>query len=64
MNYTFQEPERRELCHQRDKEFPLQMKPTFLANKKWLPYVLDLIIIAIIVFYGNFEGSQFIYFQF
>ncbi len=50
--------------YQRDKEFPLQMKPTFLANKKWLPYVLDLIIIAIIVFYGNFEGSQFIYFQF
>ena len=50
--------------YQRDKEYPLQMKPTFLTNKKWLPYVLDFIIIAVIVFYGNFEGSQFIYFQF
>ncbi len=50
--------------YQRDKEFPLQMKPMFLANKKWLPYVLDFVIIAVIVFYGNFEGSQFIYFQF
>ena len=50
--------------YQRDKEHPLQMKPTFLANKKWLPYVLDFIIIAAIIFYGNFEGSQFIYFQF
>jgi D-alanyl-lipoteichoic acid acyltransferase DltB (MBOAT superfamily) len=50
--------------YQRDKEYPLQMKPTFLAKKKWLPYVLDFIIIAVIVFYGNFEGSQFIYFQF
>lgn len=50
--------------YQRDKEFPLQMKPTFLVNKKWLPYVLDFIIIAVIVSYGNFEGSQFIYFQF
>ena len=50
--------------YQRDKEYPLQMKPSFLANKKWLPYVLDFIIIAVIVFYGNFEGSQFIYFQF
>ena len=50
--------------YQRDKEYPLQMKPAFLANKKWLPYVLDFIIIAAIIFYGNFEGSQFIYFQF
>ena len=50
--------------YQRDKEYPLQMKPTFLGNKKWLPYVLDFIIIAAIIFYGNFEGSQFIYFQF
>lgn len=50
--------------YQRDKEYPLQMKPAFLVNKKWFPYVLDFIIIAVIVFYGNFEGSQFIYFQF
>jgi len=40
------------------------MNPTFLANKKWLPYIIEYIIIAAIVFYGNFEGSQFIYFQF
>lgn len=50
--------------YQRDKEHPLQMKPSFLANKKWLPYAIDFIIIAAIIFYGNFEGSQFIYFQF
>ena len=50
--------------YQRDKEHPLQMKPSFLANKKWLPYAIDFIIIATIIFYGNFEGSQFIYFQF
>jgi D-alanyl-lipoteichoic acid acyltransferase DltB (MBOAT superfamily) len=50
--------------YQRDKEYPLQMNPTFLANKKWLPYIIEYIIIAAIVFYGNFEGSQFIYFQF
>ena len=50
--------------YQRDKEYPLQMNLSFLANKKWLPYVIEYIIIAAIVFYGNFEGSQFIYFQF
>lgn len=50
--------------YQRDKEHPLQMKPTFVARRRWLPYVLDLTVIAAIVFYGNFEGSQFIYFQF
>lgn len=50
--------------YQRDKEHPLQIKPTSLANKKWLPYLLDFIIILTIVFYGNFEGNQFIYFQF
>ena len=50
--------------YQRDKEHPLQMKPTFLSNKKWLPFVLDFVVIAAILFYGNFEGSQFIYFQF
>jgi D-alanyl-lipoteichoic acid acyltransferase DltB (MBOAT superfamily) len=50
--------------YQREKEHPLQIKTTITTNKKWLPYVLDFIIIAIIVFYGNFEGNQFIYFQF
>lgn len=50
--------------YQRDKEHPLQIKSAFLTNKKWSPFVLDFIIIAAIVFYGNFEGNQFIYFQF
>ena len=31
MNYTFQEPERRELCHQRDKEFLALYNPTLDA---------------------------------
>jgi len=49
---------------QRDKEYPLQINPTFWENKKWLPYVLDFIVIAAIIMFGNFESNQFIYFQF
>lgn len=49
---------------QRDKEHPLQIAPTFLKNKKWLPYAIDYIVIAAIIMFGNFESNQFIYFQF
>lgn len=50
--------------YQRDKEYPLQMKNSFLEDKKWLPCVIDYVVIAAIIFFGNFEGNQFIYFQF
>ena len=49
---------------QREKEHPLQINPTILENKKWLPYVLDYIVIVAIVMFGNFDSNQFIYFQF
>lgn len=50
--------------YQRDKEHPLQMKPAFVDNRKWIPFVLDYIVIAAIIYFGNFESNQFIYFQF
>lgn len=50
--------------YQRDKEHPLQMKATITDNRRWLPYVLDYAIIVVIIMVGNFEGNQFIYFQF
>ena len=46
---------------QRDKEHPLQLAP---EKAKWLPVVLDYLIIILIIVFGNFEGNQFIYFQF
>ena len=49
---------------QRDKEFPLQIKQSYIEKKKWLPLFIDYIIIAAIIFRGNFTGNQFIYFQF
>lgn len=50
--------------YQRDKEHPLQMKPAFLEKRKWLPIVLDYMVIIAIILFGNFESNQFIYFQF
>lgn len=50
--------------YQRDKEYPLQMNANYIKSKKWLPYVLDYIIIGAIIMFGNFESNQFIYFQF
>ena len=49
---------------QRDKEFPLQIKQSYIEKNKWLPLFIDYIIIAAIIFRGNFTGNQFIYFQF
>ena len=50
--------------YQRDKEHPLLMKSSFIENKKWLPFILDYVVIAAIILFGNSEGNQFIYFQF
>lgn len=50
--------------YQRDKEYPLQISQTFLGKKKWLPLALDYIVIVAIIICGNFEGKQFVYFQF
>lgn len=49
---------------QRDKEHPLQATSTTNTKKKLLQNVIDYVIIAALIFYGNFESNQFIYFQF
>ena len=49
---------------QRDKQHALQWKQTILENKRWLQCAVDYIIMFLIVFVGNFQGNQFIYFQF
>lgn len=49
---------------QRDKQHALQWDNTIIENKKWLQHIADYIIIVLIFALGNFEGNQFIYFQF
>ena len=49
---------------QRDKQHALQWDNTIIENKKWLQHIADYVIILLILALGNFEGNQFIYFQF
>jgi len=47
---------------QRSKEHPLQYSGVF--NNKWISYFVDVLILIAIVYCGNVESNQFIYFQF
>lgn len=49
---------------QRDKQHSLQWNQTIIEDKKWLQMVVDYIVLLLIIFLGNFQGNQFIYFQF
>lgn len=49
---------------QRDKQHALQWNQTIIEDKKWLQMVVDYIVLLLIIFLGNFQGNQFIYFQF
>ena len=50
--------------YKRDFEHPLQFSNNTSVLQTRLRYALDYVIILLIVFFGNFESSQFIYFQF
>ena len=50
--------------YKRDFEYPLQFSNNTSVLQTRLRYALDYVIILLIVFFGNFESSQFIYFQF
>ena len=49
---------------QRDKQHALQWDNTIIENKIWLQRIVDYIMILLILLLGNFQGNQFIYFQF
>lgn len=49
---------------QRDKEHPLQVNSGIIEKKWYVSYLFDMTMIAIVILFGNFESSQFIYFQF
>ena len=49
---------------QRDKQHALQWNLTIIENKKWVQYIVDYIVLLLIIVLGNFQGNQFIYFQF
>ena len=49
---------------QRDKQHALQWNQTIIGNKKWAQYIIDYTILLLILSLGNFQGNQFIYFQF
>lgn len=49
---------------QRDKQHALQWDNTFISQKKWLQRVIDYIVLLLIIILGNYQGNQFIYFQF
>ena len=49
---------------QRDKQHALQWNHTIIENKKWVQYIIDYIVLLLIIVLGNFQGNQFIYFQF
>ena len=49
---------------QRDKQHALQWNKTKIENNKWIQYVVDYVVILLILLLGNFQGNQFIYFQF
>lgn len=48
----------------RKKEYALQIHQKFAGNQIWKLLAIDYLVIALIIWYGNFESSQFIYFQF
>lgn len=48
----------------RKKEYALQIHQKFAGNQIWKLLAIDYLVIALIILYGNFESSQFIYFQF
>lgn len=49
---------------QREKQHALQWNQTIIEKRKWVQYVVDYIVILLILILGNFQGNQFIYFQF
>ena len=49
---------------QRDKQHALQWNLTIIENKKWAQVLVDYIVLILILSLGNFQGNQFIYFQF
>ena len=49
---------------QRDKQHALQWNQTIIENKKWAQLIVDYIVLLLILSLGNFQGNQFIYFQF
>ncbi len=48
----------------RKKEYPLQIHHQYIDGKMWKLVFIDYLVIAVIIWFGNFESSQFIYFQF
>ena len=48
----------------RKKEYALQVQQENIDKQLWKLIVFDYIVVAIIIWFGNFESSQFIYFQF
>jgi hypothetical protein len=48
----------------RKKEYALQVQQENIGKHLWKLIVFDYIVVAIIIWFGNFESSQFIYFQF
>ncbi len=48
----------------RKKEYALQLHDKFCGKRTWMMLLIDYLLISIIVLFGNFESSQFIYFQF
>ena len=49
---------------QRDKQHALQWDNTYIYKKKWLQCIVDYVVLFLIIFLGNYQGNQFIYFQF
>lgn len=48
----------------RKKEYALQIHTKFTGKRTWMMLAIDYLIIAAIIWFGTFENSQFIYFQF
>lgn len=48
----------------RKKEYALQIHQRYTGKQIWKLLAIDYLVIALIIRYGNFESSQFIYFQF
>lgn len=48
----------------RKKEYALQIHTKFTGKRTWMMLAIDYLIIAVIIWFGTFENSQFIYFQF
>ena len=46
------------------KEYALQINDSYTGKRRWIIFAIDYVVIAAIMWFGNFESSQFIYFQF